>query len=60
MWEFNIEGPQTLQHFFGTTYKGMWKLFFGKRKHWPDTTEDAGLNCNRLDTPVSTWLPNTL
>ena len=31
LWEFNPEGPRTLQHFFGTTHKGMWRLFFGKR-----------------------------
>ena len=24
MWEFNLEGPRTLQHFFGDTHKGMW------------------------------------
>src|SRR3990170_2817765 len=40
MWEFNPEGPRTLQHFFGTMREGMWKLFFGKRKQRPDTTED--------------------
>ena len=28
MWEFNPEGPQTLQQFFGTMHRGMWKLFF--------------------------------
>ena len=59
MWEFNPEGPRTLQHFFGTTHKGMWKLFFGKRKQWPDTTEDIGLNYNHPDTTVSTRPPNT-
>ena len=53
LWEFNPEGPRTLQHFFDTTHKGMWKLFFGKRKQWPDTTEDIGLDCNHPDTPVS-------
>ena len=51
MWEFNPEGPQTLQHFFGATHKGMWKLFFRKRKQWPDTTEDIGLDYNHPDTP---------
>ena len=60
MWDFNPEGPQTLQHFFSATHEGMWKLFFGKRKHWPDTVEDVGLNCNCPDAPVSTWLSNTL
>ena len=60
LWEFNPEGPWTLQPFFGTTHEGMWKLFFRKRRQWPDTTEDVSLDCNRLDTPVSTLLPNTL
>ena len=60
MWEFNPEGPRTLQHFFGTTHEGMWKLFFGKRKQWPDTTKDIGLDCNHPDTPVSTRSSNTL
>ena len=60
MWEFNPEGPQTLQQFFGTTHKGMWKLFSGKRKQWSDTTEDIGLDCNHPDTSVSAQLPNTL
>ena len=58
MWYFNPEGPWTLQHFFGTMHKGMWKLFFGKRKQWPNTTEDIGLDCNHPDTFVSARLPN--
>ena len=60
MWEFNPEGPRTLQHFFGTTHKGMRKLLFGKRKQWSDTTEDIGLDCNHPDTSVSAQFPNTL
>jgi len=60
LWEFYPEGLQTLQHFFGITHKGMGRLFFGKRRQWPDTTEDVGLDCNHPDTPVSTLLPNTL
>ena len=60
MWEFNPEGPWTLQHFFGMTHKGMWKLFFGKRKQWPETTEDIGLDCNHPDTWVSAQSLNTL
>ena len=54
MREFNPEGPRTLQHFSGTMLRGMWNLFFGARKQWPDTTEDLGLDCNHPDTPVST------
>ena len=53
MWEFNSEGPQTLQDFFGTTHKGMWKLFFRKQKQWSDTTEGIGLDRNHPDTLVS-------
>ena len=29
MWEFNLEGPRTIQHFFGMTLEGMYRLFFG-------------------------------
>ena len=54
MWEFNPEGPRTLQHLSGMMLREMWKLFFGARKQWPGTTEDIGLDCNHLDTPVST------
>ena len=53
MWEFNQEGSRTIQHFFGMTPEGMYKLFFRPRIDCPDTTEDAGLSCNRLDTQVS-------
>ena len=35
------------------TPEGMYKLFFGPRIKCPDTTEDAGLSYNRLDTQVS-------
>lgn len=54
MWEFNSERLRTLQHFSRTMLRGMWNLFFGARKQWSDTTEDLGLDCNHLDTPVST------
>ena len=30
MWEFNTEGPRTLQRFYGTTDKGIRKLLFKK------------------------------
>ena len=58
MWVFNPEGPWTLQHFFDTTHRGMWKLFFGTRKRWLDTTEDIGLDRNHPDTSVSALFPN--
>ena len=53
MWEFNPEGPRTILHFFGLTLEGMRKLFFGPQVKCMDTTEDAGLSCNRPDTQVS-------
>ena len=56
MWEFNPEGPQTIQQFFGMTLEGMYGLFFGSRIKCPDTAEDAGLNCNRPDTHVSNYV----
>ena len=54
MWEFNPEGPRTIQHFFGVTLEEMYELFFGSRIKCPDTIEDVGLNCNRLDTQIPT------
>ena len=53
MREFNPEGPRTIQHFFGMTLEGMYKLFFGPQVKCSDTTEDAGLSCNLPDTQVS-------
>ena len=53
MWEFNLEGPRTIQHFFGMTLEGMYHLFFGSRIKCPDTIEDVGFNYNRPDTQVS-------
>ena len=32
----------------------MYELFLGSRIKCPDTTEDAGLNCNRPDSQVNT------
>ena len=53
MWEFNPEGPRTIQHFFGVTLEEMYRSFFGSQIECPDTSEDAGLNRNRPDTQVS-------
>ena len=53
MWEFNPEGPRTIKHFFGLKLEGMCKLFFGPQVKCPDTIEDAGQCCNRLDAQVS-------
>ena len=35
----------------------MYKLFFGPQVVCPDSTEDAGLSCNRPDTQVSSLVP---
>ena len=53
MWEFNPEGPRTVKHFFSLKLEEMCKLFFGQRVECPDTTEYAGLSCNRLDAQVT-------
>ena len=53
MWEFNPEGPRTVKNFFVLKLEGMCKLFFGQKVECPDTTKDAGLSYNRLDTQVS-------
>ena len=42
MWEFNPEGRRTLQHFFGTTHKDIWKVLFKANETWPADTEDRG------------------
>ena len=44
LWEFNLEGPQALQHFMGSTPVEMYKLFFGSQEMRPDLTEDARLS----------------
>ena len=59
MWEFNPEGPWTLQHFFGTIHKGIWKLLFKKQKSWTRTSDNTGLDCYNLASPVSIIFPNT-
>ena len=53
LWEFNPEGPRVLQHFLGMTPVEMYKLFFGPQVVCPNSTEDAGLSCNRPDAKVS-------
>ena len=57
LWEFNPVGPRVLQHFLGMTPVEMYKLFFGPQVVCPDSTEDAGLSCNRPDTQVSSLVP---
>ena len=46
MWEFNPEGPRTIQNFLGLTHEEMYKSFFGPQIECPDTTEDVGLSSN--------------
>ena len=41
----------------GTTPVEMYKLFFGSQARCPDLSEDAGLSCSRLDTQVSSPIP---
>ena len=58
MWDFNLEGPRTLHHFFGTTHEEIWKLLFKAQKTWPKKTEDIGLDSENPATPVSVLFPN--
>ena len=53
MWEFNPAGPRTLQWFYGTTHKGIWKLLFKKQKSWPKSSDDTGLDCNHPASEVN-------
>jgi hypothetical protein len=53
LWEFNPDAPRIIQHFLGMMLEEMYKLFFGPQIKCLDTTEDAGLSCNRPDTQVS-------
>ena len=57
MWEFNPEGPRTLQWFNGTTHKGIWKLLFKKQKSWPKSSDDTGLDCNHPASKVNSKTP---
>ena len=41
----------------GTTPMEMYKLFFGSQAMCPNSSEDAGLSCNRPDTQVSSPVP---
>ena len=53
MWEFNLEGPCTIQNFLDLTHEEMYKSFFGPQIECPDTTEDVGLSSNRTAAQVS-------
>ena len=53
MWEFNPEGPRTIQNFLGLTHEEMYKLFFGPQIECPNTTKDVGLSSNRTADQVS-------
>ena len=52
MWEFNPEGPHTIQNFLGLTHEEMYKSSFGPQIECPDTTEDVGLSSNRTADQV--------
>ena len=60
LWEFNLDGPRSLQDFMGSTPVEMYKLFFRSQEMCPDLTEDAGLSCNRPDTQVIALCPDSL
>ena len=53
MWEFNPEGPHTIQNFLGMTHEEMYKSFFGPQIECPDISEDVGLSSNRTAAKVS-------
>ena len=53
MWEFNPEGPHTIQNFLGLTHMEMYKSLVGPQIECPDTTEDVGLSSNRTADQVS-------
>ena len=53
MWEFNTEGPCTIQYFLGLMHEEMYKSFFGPQIECPDTTEDVGLSSNHTAAQVS-------
>ena len=57
LWEFNLEGPRALQHFVGAAPMEMYQLLFGSQAMCPDSSEDAGLSCNRPNTQVSSPVP---
>ena len=44
---------QTLQHFFGVTHEGIWKMLFKGKQTWPKETEDRGYNLTHPASPVS-------
>ena len=54
LWEYDPTEHQTLQELYDSSHKDIWKVFFKSSKSWAGSAEDAGLNCNRPDTPVST------
>ena len=53
MWEFNPEGPRTIQNFLGMMHEEMYKSFFGPQIECLDTTEDVGLSNNRTAAQIS-------
>ena len=53
LWEFNPEGPHSIQSFLGLTHEEVYKSFFEPQIECPDTTEDVGLTSNRAADQVS-------
>ena len=58
MWEYNPEGPRTLQRLFDTMHEEIWKLLFKAQKTWPKKTDGIGLDSANPSTPVSILFPN--
>ena len=47
LWEFDASQHQTLQEFFDTTHKDVWKVLFISSEVPPPTFEDRGLSTKR-------------
>ena len=56
MWEFNPEGPRTIQNFLGLTHEEMYKSFFGPQVECLEITEDVGLSSNHAAEQVRNLL----
>ena len=53
LWEFDPADHQTLQQFFRTTHKDIWKVLFKANETWPVTIEDHGHDLAHPTSAVS-------
>ena len=53
LWEFDPAKHQILQHFFGVTHEGIWKVLFKANETWPKENEDRGYNLTHPASPIS-------